>query len=69
MNIQKCMLPHICNKHYIACSKQNVVIFIIPYFVQLINIIVNKATFTVRENPNAYIKNNINPINNHLTFS
>ena len=24
------------------------------------NIIVNKATFTVRENPNAYIKNNIN---------
>ena len=25
MNIQKCMLPHICNKHYIACSKQNVV--------------------------------------------
>lgn len=26
----------------------------------------NKATFIVRENPKAYIKNNINPINNHL---
>ena len=25
-------------------------------------IIVNKATFIVRENPNAYIKNNINPL-------
>lgn len=26
----------------------------------------NKATFIVRENPKAYIKVNINPINNHL---
>lgn len=68
MNIQKCMLPHICNKHYIACSKQNVV-FYYSLFVQIMNIIVNKATFTVRENPNAYIKNNINSINTHLTFS
>ena len=31
--------------------------------VQIMYIIVNKVTFTVRENPKAYIKNNINPIN------
>ena len=34
--------------------------------VHIMYIIHNKAMFTVRENPKAYIKVNINPINNHL---
>ena len=34
--------------------------------VHIMYIIHNKAMFIVRENPKAYIKVNINPINNHL---
>ena len=37
--------------------------FIYSLLVQFMYIIANKATFIVRENPNTYIKNNINPIN------
>ena len=34
--------------------------------VHIMYIIHNKAMFIVRENPKAYIRVNINPINNHL---
>ena len=44
-------------------AKAKMCCFIYSLFVQIMYIIVNKATFIVRENPNAYIKNNINPIN------
>lgn len=39
------------------------VLFYYSLLVQFMYIIANKATFIVRENPNTYIKNNINPIN------
>ena len=44
-------------------AKAKMCCFIYSLFVQIMYIIVNKATFIVRENPNAYIRNNINPIN------
>lgn len=50
-----------CNNNTLLRQKQ-MCCFIYSLF-QIMYIIVNKATFTVRENPKAYIKNNINPIN------
>ena len=44
-------------------QKQMCCCFIYSLFVQIMYIIVNKVTFIVRENPNVYIKNNINSIN------
>ena len=58
-----CVTTNSCNKTLHCLPKHNVVLFIYSLFVQIMYIIVNKATFIVRENPNAYIKNNINPIN------
>ena len=56
-------LPHIIviTTHYSVKSK--CVVFIYSLLVQIMYIIVNKATFIIREKPKAYIKNNINPIN------
>ena len=51
-----------CNNNTLLRQKQ-MCCFIYSLLVQIMYIIVNKATFTVRENPKAYIKNNINPIN------
>ena len=50
-----------CNNTSADQSKD--VLFIYSLFVQIMYIIDNKATFIVRDNPNAYIKNNINSIN------
>ena len=44
-------------------AKAKMCCFIYSLFVQIMYIIVNKATFTVRDNPNEYIKNNITSIN------
>ena len=46
-------------------SKAECVVFYC-LLVHIMYIIHNKATFIVRENPKAYIRVNINPINNHL---
>ena len=43
--------------------KAQVCCFIYSLFVQIMQIIVNKVTFTVRDTPNEYIKNNITSIN------
>ena len=51
----------ICNNTSAGQSKD--VLFYYSLFVQFMYIIANKATFIARENPNAYIKNNINSIN------
>ncbi len=51
-----------CNNNTLLRQKQ-MCCFIYSLLVQIMYIIVNKVTFTVRENPKAYIKNNINPIN------
>lgn len=50
-----------CNNTSADQSKD--VLFYLFLICPIMYITVNKATFTVRENPNAYIKNNINPIN------
>ena len=58
-------LPHIIvTTHLLAKAKM--CCFIYSLFDKIMYIIANKATFIVREIPNVYIKNNINPINNHL---
>ena len=46
-----------CNKHYIACPKQNVVFLFYSLLVQIMYIIVNKATFIVTEIINPSIRN------------
>ena len=51
----------ICNNPSAGQSKD--VLFFYSLFIQLMYKIANKATFIVREIPNAYIKNNINSIN------
>lgn len=53
-----------CNNTFQPTKAECVVFYCL--LVHIMYIIHNKATFTVRENPKAYIKNNINPINNHL---
>ena len=51
-------LPHIIvTTHLLAKAKM--CCFIYSLFDKIMYIIANKATFIVRENPNAYIKNNI----------
>ena len=50
-----------CNNTSAGQSKD--VLFYYSLFVQFMYIIVNKATFIVRDIPNKYIKNNINSIN------
>lgn len=60
-----------CDYHYISYSntflptKAECVVFYC-LLVHIMYIIHNKAMFTVMEIPKAYIKVNINPINNHL---
>ena len=55
-------LPHIIvTTHLLAKAKM--CCFIYSLFDKIMYIIANKATFIVRESPNAYIKNNIIPIN------
>ena len=55
-------LPHIIvTTHLLAKAKM--CCFIYSLFDKIMYIIANKATFIVRENPHAYIKNNIIPIN------
>ena len=51
-----------CNNNTLLRQKQ-MCCFIYSLLVQIMYITVNKATFIVSENPNVYIKNNINPIN------
>ena len=55
-------LPHIIvTTHLLAKAKM--CCFIYSLFDKIMYIIANKATFIVRESANAYIKNNIIPIN------
>ena len=57
---QKCVAIINLSKTLHCLSKLNVVPLFYSLLVQSMYITVNKATFIVRENPNAYIKNNIN---------
>ena len=56
-----CHILLCCNNTSAGQSKD--VLFFYSLFVQFMYKIANKATFIVRENPNAYIKNNIISIN------
>ena len=62
---RKCGYHINCLTTHFHRPKQNV-LFFYCLLVHIMYRIHNKAMFIVRENPKAYIKVNINPINNHL---